>query len=89
MAISVRVGVLLLWVPLSALAIEPGPASRYQQETENWLQIQVSGKERSNVPHTVTPQEREQSLQRLLKSYDHEIPEYYKQESGSGGGTSN
>ncbi|AOZ13521.1 hypothetical protein AA042_13305 [Pseudomonas lundensis] len=86
MAMTVRVGVLLVWMPLSALAIEPGPSSRYQQETENWLQVQVSGKEGSTVPQTLTPQEREQSLQRLLKSYDHEIPEYYKQESGGGAG---
>ena len=44
MRASIRVGVLLAVLPLSAVAIEPGPASQYQQETENWLQLQVSGK---------------------------------------------
>lgn len=81
---SIRVGVLLAVLPLSALAIEPGPASQYQQETENWLQLQVSGKVKSPVPQAATAAERERSLQRWLDSYTHPIPEYYKQkESGS------
>ena len=89
MPLTVRMGLLLAVMPMSVWAIEPGPSSSYQQETENWLQIQVSGKTQSAVPQTVTPQEREQSLQRLLKSYDHEIPEYYNQESSGGSGKSN
>ena len=79
---SIRVGVLLAVLPLSALAIEPGPASQYQQETENWLQLQVSGKVKSPVPQTATAAERERSLQRWLDSYTHPIPEYYKQKEG-------
>ena len=82
MKLKMRWSFLLLAVPLSAWAIEPGPASRSQQETENWLQIQVSGKARSPVPQVATPQEREQSFQRWLDSYKHPIPEYYKQDEG-------
>ncbi len=82
MKLKLRWSFLLLVLPLSAWAIEPGPASRYQQETENWLQIQVSGKARSPVPQVATSQEREQSLQRWLDSYKHPIPEYYKQDEG-------
>ena len=38
MTLSIRVGVLLALMPLGALAIEPGPTPRTQQQTENWLQ---------------------------------------------------
>lgn len=79
---SIRVGVLLTLLPLSAFAIEPGPASQYQQETENWLQLQVSGKVQSPVHQVATAAERERSLQRWLDSYTHPIPEYYKQKEG-------
>lgn len=75
-------GLLLLLMPLAAQAIEPGPSSRYQQETENWLQVQVSGKAQSMTPQVATPAERELSLQRWLDSYKHPIPEYYKQDEG-------
>ena len=64
MRASIRVGLLLAVLPLSAVAIEPGPASQYQQETENWLQLQVSGKVQSPVRQVATAAERERSLQR-------------------------
>lgn len=82
MTFYMRVGVLLALVPLGAMAIEPGPASRNQQETEHWLQLQISGNVQSPVRQVATPAEREQSLQRWLDSYKHEIPEYYKQDEG-------
>jgi hypothetical protein len=82
MTFSIRVGVLLAVLPLSALAIEPGPSSRAQQETENWLQLQVSGKVQSPIRQVATPAERERSLQRWLDSYTHPIPEYYGQDEG-------
>ena len=82
MRASIRVGVLLAVLPLSAVAIEPGPASQYQQETENWLQLQVSGKVQSPVRQVATAAERERSLQRWLDSYTHPIPECYKQKEG-------
>ena len=82
MTFSIRVGVLLALLPLGAVAIEPGPSSREQQETENWLQLQVSGKVQSPVRQVATPAERERSLQRWLDSYQHPIPEFYGQDVG-------
>ena len=82
MTFSIRVGMLLALIPLGAVAIEAGPASKSQQETENWLQLQVSGSVQSPIRQTATPAERELSLQRWLDSYKHEIPEYYKQDEG-------
>ena len=82
MTLSIRVGVLLALMPLGALAIEPGPTPKNQQQTENWLQLQVSGSVQSPIHQTATPAERELSLQRWLDSYKHEIPEYYKQDEG-------
>jgi hypothetical protein len=82
MNFSIRVGVLLALIPLGAVAIEPGPTPKNQQETENWLQLQVSGSVQSPIRQTATPAERELSLQRWLDSYKHEIPEYYKQDEG-------
>ena len=85
MTLSIRVGVLLALMPLGALAIEPGPTPRTQQQTENWLQLQVSGSVQSPIHQTATPAERELSLQRWLDSYTHPIPEYYKQDEGGSG----
>ncbi|WP_019408764.1 DUF3613 domain-containing protein [Pseudomonas psychrophila] len=82
MKLSIRVGLLLAVMPLGAFAIEPGPSSKNQQETENWLQLQVSGRAQSPVSQTATSAERERSLQRWLDSYTHPIPEYYKQSEG-------
>lgn len=82
MTFSIRVGVLLALLPLGAVAIEPGPSSREQQETENWLQLQVSGTVQSPVRQVATPAERERSLQRWLDSYQHPIPEFYGQDVG-------
>ncbi len=82
MTLSIRVGVLLALLPLGALAIEPGPTPKNQQQTENWLQLQVSGSVQSPIRQTATPAERELSLQRWLDSYKHEIPEYYGQKEG-------
>ncbi|MES2868024.1 MAG: DUF3613 domain-containing protein [Pseudomonadota bacterium] len=82
MTFSIRVGVLLALLPLGAVAIEPGPSSREQQETENWLQLQVNGTVQSPVRQVATPAERERSLQRWLDSYQHPIPEFYGQDVG-------
>ncbi|AMQ82654.1 DUF3613 domain-containing protein [Pseudomonas glycinae] len=81
----------LLALPLTTHAIDPGPASAQQQETEGWLLLQSRNKAASNKPQTSTPTERELSMQRWLKSYTHEIPEFFDQkqggtvDSGSGG----
>ncbi len=80
---------LLATLPLTALAIEPGPSSPQQQQTEGWLQLQVSGQLASSTPQKATPAERENAMQRLIDSYKHAIPEYFEQkQSGNfaGGG---
>lgn len=81
--------VCLALLPLTALAIEPGPSSPQQAETENWLALQVNGRAASPTPQKTTPAEREQALQRWLNSNKHPIPEYFEQKVGgnsSGGG---
>ncbi|PTT28163.1 DUF3613 domain-containing protein [Pseudomonas sp. HMWF021] len=83
----------LLALPLTGHAIDAGPASAQQQETEGWLQLQGRNKVPSPKLQTVTPTERELAMQRWLKSFQHEIPEFFDQQqggkvdSGSGGGT--
>ncbi|MFJ2388916.1 DUF3613 domain-containing protein [Pseudomonas koreensis] len=83
----------LLALPLASHAIDAGPASAQQQETEGWLQLQARNKVPSPTLQTVTPAERELAMQRWLKSYQHDIPVFFDQEqggkvdSGSGGGT--
>ena len=80
----------LLALPLAALALD-GPSSPQQAETEGWLQLQSSNKAASQKPQTSTATERELSMQRWLKSYEHEIPQFFDQDeggkvdSGSGG----
>ncbi|KAE9653416.1 DUF3613 domain-containing protein [Pseudomonas fluorescens] len=73
-------------LPLAAAAIEPGPSSPQQAETENWLALQVNGLAASPTPQTTTPAEREQALQRWLDSNKHPIPEYFESKSSSSGG---
>ncbi|MGN4049061.1 DUF3613 domain-containing protein [Pseudomonas sp. SM4] len=72
----------LLAVPLISHAIDAGPASAQQQETEGWLQLQARNKVASPKPQTVTSTERELAMQRWLKSYQHEIPQFFDQEQG-------
>ena len=75
-------------LPLVACAIEPGPSSPQQAETEQWLTLQVSGQAASPTPQTGSPAEREQALQRWLDSNKHPIPEFFEQgaDSASSGG---
>ena len=72
----------LLTLPLTTHAIDAGPASPQQQETEGWLLLQSRNKAASSTPQTSTPTERELSMQRWLKSYQHEIPEFFDQDQG-------
>lgn len=72
----------LALLPLSALAIEPGPSSPYQAETENWMALQIDGRSASVTPQRTTPAEREQALQRWLDSNKHPIPEFFESKSG-------
>lgn len=72
----------VLTLPMSVLAIEPGPSSPQQAATENWLTLQVSGKLASSTQQKATAAEREQAAQRLLDSYKHPIPEFFEQKVG-------
>jgi hypothetical protein len=72
----------LLALPLHTHAIDPGPSSPQQQETEGWLQLQNSNAAASTKRQTATATERELAMQRWLKSYQHEIPEYFDQYEG-------
>jgi len=72
----------LLCLPLPALAIDPGPASPQQQETEGWLLLQSRNKAASPTPQTLTAAEREQALDRWLKKYKYEIPDFYDADAG-------
>ncbi len=51
-------------------------------QTELWLQLQREGNAASKKVQTATPAERELAMQRLLKSYEHAIPEYYGESDG-------
>jgi hypothetical protein len=92
MKLTLLAALLSASVPLTALAIEPGPSSPQQKQTEGWLQLQVSGERASAKVQKATPAERDLALQRLLESYKFPIPEYYDQKQGGttpGGGSSN
>ncbi|MDY7530691.1 DUF3613 domain-containing protein [Pseudomonas sp. Bout1] len=91
MKLTLLAAVLLTSLPLTALAIEPGPSSPQQKQTEGWLQLQVSGEQASSHVQKATPAERDQALQRLLDSYKYPIPQYYDQKQGGStpGGDSN
>ncbi|PQZ92427.1 MULTISPECIES: DUF3613 domain-containing protein [Pseudomonas] len=80
----------LALLPLAASAIEPGPSSPQQAETENWMTLQINGRAASSTPQRTSPAEREQALQRWLDSNKHPIPEFFESESGGGssGGSS-
>lgn len=79
----------LALLPLGAMAIEPGPSSAQQTETENWLTLQTSGRAASPTPQRATPPEREQAIQRWLDN-KHPIPDFFKTgtSTGSKGGES-
>ena len=79
----------LLALPLSVQAIEPGPSSKAQQETENWLGLQPSGQDASSTVQRATPAERELAIDRLLQSKKFAIPEKFNEdgESASSGGS--
>jgi len=72
----------LLSLPLSAQAIDAGPSSPQQQETEGWLVLQSRNKAASPTPQTATAAERELAMQRWLKKYKYEIPDLYDPDTG-------
>ena len=72
----------LLSLPFAAQAIDAGPASAQQQETEGWLVLQSRNQAASPKPQTATAVERELALQRWLKKYKYEIPDFYDPDAG-------
>ena len=54
-----------LALPLSVMAIEPGPSSPQQAATENWLALQVSGQAASTTPQAASATERDLAAQRV------------------------
>jgi hypothetical protein len=70
-----------------AQAIEPGPSSKSQQQTETWLNLQASGKAASPIPQPAAPIERDLSMQRWLDSYQHPIPEFFEEKKGRTAGS--
>ena len=72
----------LLSLPFAAQAIDAGPASAQQQETEGWLVLQSRNQAASLKPQTATAAERELALQRWLKKYKYEIPDFYDPDAG-------
>ncbi|MBC3270584.1 DUF3613 domain-containing protein [Pseudomonas sp. SWRI81] len=72
----------LLTLPLNAHAIDAGPASAQQQETEGWLLLQSRNKAASAKPQSATATERELAMQRWLKKYQYEIPDFYDPDAG-------
>lgn len=72
----------LALLPLMANAIESGPSSPQQAETENWMALQLSGRVASPIVQRTTPAEREQAMQRWLDSNKHPIPEFFEQKQG-------
>ncbi|MBF6035564.1 DUF3613 domain-containing protein [Pseudomonas sp. P155] len=72
----------LLSLPLSAAAIDAGPSSAQQQETEGWLVLQSRNKAASPKPQTATATERDLAMQRWLKKYKYEIPDFYDPDAG-------
>lgn len=60
----------------------PLAADRPQTQTERWLQLQREGTAASRQVQSATPAERERSMQRLLDSYSHPIPDYFGEDDG-------
>lgn len=67
---------------LASEPIQPQVAESPNLQVEMWLKLQREGNAASKKVQTATPAERELAMQRLLKSYEHAIPEYYGESEG-------
>jgi hypothetical protein len=72
----------VLALPMSVMAIEPGPSSPQQALTEQWLTLQSTGSAASQKPQKASADERDRANQRFLDSYKYPIPEYFEQKVG-------
>ncbi|MFL1561139.1 DUF3613 domain-containing protein [Pseudomonas sp. O64] len=79
----------MLALPMGVMAIEPGPSSPQQAQTEQWLTLQSTGSAASKTPQKASAAERDKAHQRLLESYKYPIPEYFEQKVGGETGGSN
>lgn len=77
--LNIAACLLVSCLPLSAMAIDPGPSSAQQQETEGWLTLQSSNQAASPIPQTATAMERELAMQRWLKKFTYDIPDLFEQ----------
>lgn len=68
-------------ISLPTLALDAGPSSPQQQETEGWLVLQSQNQAASHTPQTASAAERERAMARFLKSFEHEIPDFYGQDT--------
>ncbi|PAU51543.1 DUF3613 domain-containing protein [Pseudomonas sp. PICF141] len=66
----------------SAWAIEPGPSSKEQKGTEQWLVMQSRGVVASTKLQTASAAERDLAMQRWLNSFLYPIPEFFDQDTG-------
>ncbi|MGF6329240.1 hypothetical protein ABH909_002118 [Pseudomonas sp. BS3782 TE3695] len=64
----------------SAWAIEPGPSSKEQKGTEQWLVMQSRGVVASTKLQTASATERDLAMQRWLNSFNYPIPEFFDQD---------
>ena len=65
----------------SAWAIEPGPSSKEQKGTEQWMQLQIRGIVASPKLQTASATERDLAMQRWLNSFLYPIPEFFDQDT--------
>ena len=65
----------------SAWAIEPGPSSKEQKGTEQWMQLQIRGIVASPKLQTASATERDLAMQRWLNSFLYPIPEFFDQDA--------
>ncbi|MBB3242506.1 hypothetical protein FHW68_004048 [Pseudomonas sp. Tn43] len=65
----------------SAWAIEPGPSSKEQKGTEQWLVMQSRGVVASTKLQTASAAERDLAMQRWLNSFLYPIPEFFDQDT--------
>lgn len=85
---KIKVLCVTAWLSLmSSFALAGGTVQTQVSESPNlqverWLKLQREGNAASKKVQTATPAERELAMQRLLKSYEHAIPEYYGESDG-------
>lgn len=84
-----RAAVLLLSLPLGALAQEEPREPAVGDDTRTWLEYQESGRGAEGEARPIPGEVADKVYQRYLNSFDNQIPERYERESfvssGSGG----